>query len=105
MADVVNPHDKFFKQLLTQPDAAETFLRTYLPPDVAAQLDLSALQLAKDSFVDASLQEHFSDLVFETQLLDHSGAYVLGGSQELSGAVRNAGCAAPLCAGVPVSSD
>ena len=76
MAEVVNPHDKFFKQLLTQPDAAETFLRTYLPPDVAAQLDLSALQLAKDSFVDATLQEHFSDLVFEAQLRDHSGAYV-----------------------------
>ena len=38
MPDITNPHDKFFKEALTQPGAALAFLRDYLPPDVAAQL-------------------------------------------------------------------
>ena len=76
MSDITNPHDKFFKEALTQPDAARTFLRDYLPADVAALLDLSRLQLVKDSFVDESLQEHFSDLLYEVGLRDSGSAYV-----------------------------
>ena len=74
--DVINPHDKFFKEALTQPDAARTFLRDYLPADVAALLDLSRLQLVKDSFVDEALREHFSDLLYEVGLRDRGSAYV-----------------------------
>ena len=74
--DVINPHDKFFKEALTQPDAARTFLRDYLPADVAALLDLSRLQLVKDSFVDEALREHFSDLLYEVGLRDRGSVYV-----------------------------
>ncbi|MFN3983631.1 MAG: Rpn family recombination-promoting nuclease/putative transposase, partial [Caldilinea sp.] len=63
MADIINPHDKFFKEMLTQPEAARSFLRDFLPPSVVEQLDLSRLQVVKDSFIDETLQEHFSDLV------------------------------------------
>ncbi|MFM7175484.1 MAG: Rpn family recombination-promoting nuclease/putative transposase, partial [Caldilinea sp.] len=64
MAEIINPHDKFFKEMLTQPEAARIFLRDFLPPTVAEQLDLSRLQLVKDSFIDETLQAHFSDLVY-----------------------------------------
>jgi hypothetical protein len=50
MAEIINPHDKFFKEMLAQPEAARIFLRDFLPPAVAEQLDLSHLQLVKDSF-------------------------------------------------------
>ena len=76
MPDITNPHDKFFKEALTQPGAALAFLRDYLPPDVAAQLDLTHLQLVKDSFVDETLQEHFSDLVYEVALRNAGRAYI-----------------------------
>lgn len=77
MADYpTNPHDKFFKAALTQPEAARTFLRDYLPAEVAEALDLTRLQLAKDSFVDETLQEQFSDLLYEVGLRDGSNAYV-----------------------------
>jgi predicted transposase YdaD len=52
MADIANPHDKFFKETLSQPGAAEQFLRHFLPADVTALLDLAQLQPVKDSFVD-----------------------------------------------------
>jgi predicted transposase YdaD len=40
-----NPHDKFFKEALTQPGATADFLRYYLPAEVAALLDLTAFCL------------------------------------------------------------
>ena len=41
MAEIINSHDKFFKEMLTQPEVARIFLRDFLPPAVAEQLDLS----------------------------------------------------------------
>ncbi len=40
MPELLNPHDKFFKEALTQPDAARDFLRYYLPAEVAALVTL-----------------------------------------------------------------
>jgi len=74
--ELVNPHDKFFKEALTQPEAARDFLRYYLPAEVATLLDLTDLRLVKDAFVDETLQEHFADLLYEVRLLDGRDAYV-----------------------------
>ena len=71
-----NPHDKFFKQSFAHLDLAAEFMRCYLPPDVAAALDLSRLRLEKDSFVDPKLREHFSDLLFEVGLVGGGSAFV-----------------------------
>ena len=76
MTDLTSPHDKFFKDALTQPDAARIFLRDYLPAEVAATLDLTRLQLVKDSFVDETLQEQFSDLLYEVGQRDGGNAYI-----------------------------
>jgi predicted transposase/invertase (TIGR01784 family) len=67
--DIKNPHDKFFRELLGQPELAADFLQNYLPPEVVARLDLTRLELAHDSFVDADLQEHLSDLLYRVGLL------------------------------------
>ncbi|MCB0063012.1 MAG: Rpn family recombination-promoting nuclease/putative transposase [Caldilineaceae bacterium] len=63
----VNLHDAFFKQYLSIRDAAADFLRNHLPQTVLAQLDLTQLELVKDTFVDEQLRNHFSDLVYRTQ--------------------------------------
>ncbi|RRR76009.1 MAG: hypothetical protein EI684_03700, partial [Candidatus Viridilinea halotolerans] len=68
MTDLTNPHDKFFKAIFSQPGAVALFLREFLPAEVTALFDLAHLQPIKDSFVDATLQEHFSDLLFEVPL-------------------------------------
>lgn len=62
----INPHDLFFKQYLSHPVAAADFLRNHLPPAVVSLVDLTQLTLAKDSFVDEQLRNHFSDLVYRT---------------------------------------
>ncbi|MEW6220673.1 MAG: Rpn family recombination-promoting nuclease/putative transposase [Thermodesulfobacteriota bacterium] len=65
MSEVANPHDRFVKEVLGRPDTARDFLANYLPPAVVACLDLSSLDVVKDSFVDPQLAEHLSDLLYQ----------------------------------------
>lgn len=68
MPDLGNPHDRFFKEVFGQPEIAADFLASYLPAALVGALDLTTLQLAKDSFIDDELQEHFSDLLYHLRL-------------------------------------
>ena len=76
MSDLSNPHDKFFKETFSRIEVARDFMATYLPPDVAAALDLDTLEAQPDSFVDPELQEQFADLLYRVQLRDGRDAYV-----------------------------
>ena len=40
MAEITNPHDRFFKEVLAQPETAADLLANYLPPETVALLDL-----------------------------------------------------------------
>jgi predicted transposase/invertase (TIGR01784 family) len=68
MSDLTNPHDRFFKELLSRPDVAVDFLTNYLPSEIAALLDVSEPELEKDSFIDEELRQHFSDLLYRVKL-------------------------------------
>jgi len=74
--EITNPHDRFFKELLARPEAAADFLANYLPSDIVAALDLSAPELAKDSFIDEDLRQHFSDLLYRVRLKGGGDAFV-----------------------------
>ncbi|MFO7632953.1 MAG: Rpn family recombination-promoting nuclease/putative transposase [Caldilinea sp.] len=72
-----NPHDRYFRETLAHPEAARDFLRYYLPADVAALIDpVEPPELMRDSFVDAELREHLSDLLYRVQLYGNRDAYI-----------------------------
>ena len=73
MSDIINPHDKFFKETFTQPEVARDFLANYLPTSILPLLDLNQIKLQKDSFIDSQLQEHFSDLLYSVPLATGEG--------------------------------
>lgn len=85
MSEIANPHDSFFKDLLARPEMAADFLANYLPPEVAAELDVTAPELVKDSFVDAELQPHLSDLLYRVRLKSGGEAYVYALFEHKSG--------------------
>jgi len=66
---VSNPHDKFFKETMKDPQTAGDFLRLYLPKELAEKLNLNKLKLQKDSFIDSKLQVLQTDLLFKTEYL------------------------------------
>ncbi len=68
-----SPHDKFFKESMTYPEIARDFLKNYLPPFYLDFIDLSSLELVKDTSTDRELREYRSDLIFKVGLkgVDH----------------------------------
>ena len=68
--DISNIHDAFFKETFTHIEPARSFLEHYLIKEVPTLLDLSTHSICKDSFIDASMQTHYSDvLLYEVKLL------------------------------------
>ena len=71
-----NAHDKFFKSVFGRPAVAADFLRRYLPTSIVRLLDLTRIELEKDSFIDAKLRQHFSDLLYRVGLASGGEAYL-----------------------------
>ena len=75
---VVNPHDKFFKDVFSKKETAIDFLANYLPGDVLELADLASAEIRKDSFLYEEFKEYFSDLLYEVKLAGSLGyIYVL----------------------------
>ena len=76
---IANPHDAFFKQFMSKPELARTFLREHLPPQVAELLAPELPEQVPGSYVDEELAQHHSDLVFRVRLKsgDPALAYLL----------------------------
>lgn len=70
--EVLDPHDTFFRQLLSEPSVAVDFVQNYLPAKIVPLLDLSQLRIEKDTFVDARLRKHFSDVLYSVPLYPNS---------------------------------
>jgi predicted transposase/invertase (TIGR01784 family) len=62
-----NPHDRFFRETFSRREVAEGFLRGYLPSAVADKIDWASLAIAKDSFIEKALRQHFSDLLYSVR--------------------------------------
>jgi len=64
MAKIQNPHDKFFKSMLSVPGAAAAFMDYFLPYNISSMLDLETLQLVSAEFLDPKMSGLFADLIF-----------------------------------------
>ncbi|HAO19175.1 MAG TPA: transposase, partial [Desulfobacteraceae bacterium] len=52
MDTITNPHDKLFRETLSDREVAADFLKNYLPEDVLSLINLNSLEICKDSFVE-----------------------------------------------------
>src|SRR3954467_5189698 len=72
-----SPHDALFKAVFAQPEHASGALRAILPPMLAESLNGSTLTLRPGSFVDESLNQQHTDLLYSATSRDHSMMYML----------------------------
>lgn len=56
-------HDVFMKKILSDKLAAISFMRTFLPPDLADELDIEAFEYVSGTFINEELGERFADLL------------------------------------------
>jgi len=73
---ISNPHDRYFREVFSNPDIVRDLLSNYLPNAVAQVLDLTTLALEQDSFVDEELRQHYTDLLYMVRRIDGAEAFV-----------------------------
>jgi predicted transposase/invertase (TIGR01784 family) len=65
---ITNPHDKFFKESFGRKDIVLSFLHEYLPQSITKKFKYNTLEIAKDSYIDKELVEHFSDILYKIKV-------------------------------------
>ncbi len=66
---IKNPHDKIFKETMSDIETAKDFFRNYLPEELLKLIDLDNISVDKDSFIEKELGEYFSDILYKINLL------------------------------------
>ena len=78
ISEIQNPHDKLFRETWSDLENARSFLQNYLPTHVLQLLDLSGLEIVKDSLIEKDLSDYYSDMLYKVTLAGQPGfIYVL----------------------------
>ena len=64
---VVNPHDKVFREVYSNKENARSILNDKLPGKVLKLVDMSTLEISKDSFIDKELSDYYSDMLYKVK--------------------------------------
>nr|VFJ46881.1 MAG: conserved hypothetical protein (putative transposase or invertase) [Candidatus Kentron sp. DK] len=77
--DIPQPHDRFLKKMLSQPERAGALLWEHLPTAISRFLSDKPPERVPDSFVEKGFREHFSDRLFQVETIHGKTAllYVL----------------------------
>ncbi|MDZ7665857.1 MAG: Rpn family recombination-promoting nuclease/putative transposase [Desulfotignum sp.] len=73
---VVNPHDKLFRKINSDLENARSVLKNYLPDRVLKLMDLSTLEISKDSFIEKDMADYYSDMLYKVNLVGGSPGFV-----------------------------
>ncbi len=69
-------HDKLFRHTYSDRENACSFLSQGLPEQVLKLIDLSTLEISKDSFIEKELADYHSDMLYKVKLTDGSQGFV-----------------------------
>ena len=75
--EIQNPHDKFFKAVISQLEYAKELISIRLPKEMKTQLDWEKLRQEPGSFIDEDYKEHFTDALFSMNFLVNSGLQIV----------------------------
>jgi len=64
MKDIVDPHDKLFKEIEKVKENSRDLIESTFPEELLKNLNLETLQNDTNSYIDEKLKEYYSDLVY-----------------------------------------
>ena len=73
MDKINNPHDKYFRTMLSNKDVARDFLEWHLPSFIKDKIDLNSVEPQKDSFVDDNFKKLETDILFSLNFNQEPG--------------------------------
>jgi len=59
-----NPHDKFFKEIFSRKQEAQSFVKDFLPKQLVDKLNFEDFEIDSNSYIDETLHESFADIVY-----------------------------------------
>ncbi|MFP4419856.1 MAG: Rpn family recombination-promoting nuclease/putative transposase [Desulfococcaceae bacterium] len=68
-----NPHDRFIREIGSDPENAVGILENFLPAEILRLVDMASIRVMKDSFVDPELRAYYSDLLYRLTLAETPG--------------------------------
>ncbi|WP_162418839.1 Rpn family recombination-promoting nuclease/putative transposase [Cyclobacterium roseum] len=63
-----NIHDTFVRESFSDAERVVAFLECFLPEKLVKHINFESLTVLKETYINETLKEHFSDLVFEVSL-------------------------------------
>jgi len=69
------PCDKLFQLSLENPEVMRECIKTHLPPDLAARMQLDTLEQQKGTFISQEYRTHRTDVLYRVQV-DNKDAYL-----------------------------
>ncbi len=76
--EVNNPHDKLFRRIWADPEAAGQFFEKHLHQGILELINLDSLTTCKETFVDSILKDFYSDVLYSALFGDNQGyLYIL----------------------------
>ena len=76
MTDIHQPHDRFFKEMVSHTEQAGVLLWERLPKEVVKHFSDEPPEPMPDSFVEEELREHFSDRLFRVKTVNGKTAFI-----------------------------
>jgi hypothetical protein len=76
MADIAQPHDRFFKAPMASPDAANALFRERLPRELVEELTDAPPEPVETTFVDSRLKRSSADGLYRLRLRSRRPLYV-----------------------------
>jgi hypothetical protein len=73
---VRNPHDKLFRENYSDLNNARSLISNGMPQRVLKLMDLSTLEICKDSFIEKDLSDYYSDMLYRVKFRDGSAGSV-----------------------------
>jgi predicted transposase/invertase (TIGR01784 family) len=69
----LSSHDHYIRQIMTNPKVAHEFFETHLPERIKEIVDLSTLELQKESYLDDKLRLQIVDLLYTVKVNEEPG--------------------------------
>ncbi len=68
MNKIYNPHDRFFRQSLSDVQIAKDFFEVHLPRGILSKMDLNSLEICKETYIEKNLKESINDIVYKVKV-------------------------------------
>lgn len=82
MSEIAHPHDRLFRRSMQEKAIAIDLLRSTLPAELLAQMDLSTLILANGDFVTKELKRFQNDCIYRCKIHNSDGYVVLAAEHQ-----------------------